>query len=131
MNANTLSVTINASADDVYAFVSEPGHLPEWAPGLALAVRNDGEHWIVTTSQGEVKFRFLPQNDLGVLDHQVELSDGTVFYNPMRVVPNGKGSEVMFTLFQSPNMSQEQFVADASLVKADLERLKKIIELGR
>lgn len=34
----------------------------------------------------------------GLLDHDVELESGMVVHNPMRVVPNGEGSEFMFTL---------------------------------
>lgn len=128
MNAKTLTVTVNAPAEVVYALASNPLNLPEWAHGLALAVRQQGDDWFITTSRGDVKFSFLPQNRWGLLDHQVELSDGTVFNNPMRVIPNGEGSEVMFTLFQSAGMSDAQFEADASLVLDDLNRLKSMAE---
>jgi hypothetical protein len=37
-----------------------------------------------------------------VLDHTVVLPDGTEVYVPMRVVPNGGGSEVMLVLFRQP-----------------------------
>jgi hypothetical protein len=33
------------------------------------------------------------------LDHDVTLPSGETLSNPMRVVPNGTGSEVVFTLF--------------------------------
>jgi len=46
----------------------------------------------------------------------------------MRVVANGEGSEVMFTLFQLPGMSGEQFIQDASMVEADLLTLKTVLE---
>ncbi|MGH8769947.1 MAG: hypothetical protein ACREV2_02020 [Burkholderiales bacterium] len=48
--------------------------------------------------------------------------------NPMRVVPNGSGSEVMFTLFQLPDMPDEKFVTDAGWVERDLMMLKKVLE---
>ena len=48
--------------------------------------------------------------------------------NPMRVVPNGDGSEVMFNLRRLGDMSDEDFSRDAGLVQADLERLKRVLE---
>jgi hypothetical protein len=46
----------------------------------------------------------------------------------MRVVANGSGSEVLFTLFQLPGMSEEAFVADAGMVERDLRGLKSRLE---
>lgn len=46
----------------------------------------------------------------------------------MRVVPNGDGSEVVFTLFRQPGMTDEQFAADAAWVAKDLAALKAVFE---
>jgi hypothetical protein len=46
----------------------------------------------------------------------------------MRVVPNGAGSEVLFTLFRSPAMSDDKYAEDASLVDRDLQTLKRLLE---
>ena len=46
----------------------------------------------------------------------------------MRVVPDGGGSEVVFTLRRLPGMSNEDFERDAGLVQADLTRLKQLLE---
>ena len=46
----------------------------------------------------------------------------------MRVVPNGSGSEVIFTLFKTPEMSDKQFAEDAGLVERDLRTLKSVLE---
>ena len=70
-----------------------------------------------------------------VLDHVVTLPEGQLVLNPMRVVCNGEGSEVMFTLFQLGGMSDGQFAKDAKMVEADLQTLKAVLEatvgLGR
>jgi hypothetical protein len=63
-----------------------------------------------------------------VLDHDVTLPSGEVVYNPMRVIPDGHGCEVVFTLRRRPGMSDEEFSADAGAVAADLARLKRILE---
>ena len=46
----------------------------------------------------------------------------------MRVVPNGQGSEVIFTVFQQPGMSDERLAVDIRLVKQDLGELKRLME---
>lgn len=72
--------------------------------------------------------RFIPANKFGVLDHVVTLPDGQSILNPMRVVANGDGSEVMFTLFQISGMSDEQFANDSGMVESDLLMLKSVLE---
>ena len=61
-------------------------------------------------------------------DHEVTLPDGTTVQNALRVVPNGDGAEVMFTLLRQPSMSDADFEADAAHVRKDLDRLKSILE---
>jgi hypothetical protein len=46
----------------------------------------------------------------------------------MRVVQNGNGSEVIFTVFQTTDMSEEKFAEDVGLIEQDLKILKSIME---
>jgi hypothetical protein len=77
-----------------------------------------------------MRVTFAPPNDFGVVDHVVTpLTGGDPAVDvPLRVVPNGPGSEVLLTLFQQPGMSEAQYAADAALVQADLARLKQALE---
>jgi hypothetical protein len=75
-----------------------------------------------------MNLRFVEHNDLGVLDHYVSPAPGVEAYVPMRVLPNGSGSEVLFTLFQLPGMSDEKYAEDAGLVTRDLQTLKRVLE---
>jgi len=123
-----LSITIACLPRKVYEFVSNPENLSRWAAGLGKSVRRSGAGWIVDTPQGPAQIRFAEKNDFGVLDHYVKLSSGTEVYVPMRVVPNGSGSEVIFTLFKTPEMSDKQFAEDAGMVGRDLRTLKSVLE---
>ncbi|MEX2622340.1 MAG: hypothetical protein WD651_01275 [Acidimicrobiia bacterium] len=49
-------------------------------------------------------------------------------YVPMRVILNGEGSEVLFTLFQAPDMSDDVAAGDAKQVERDLATLKVVLE---
>ena len=126
----TLSVSIDRPPARVYAFVRNPENLPRWASGLGRAVRRDGEGWVLETPNGPLGFAFVADNDLGVLDHTVTLAPGVDVLNPMRVVANGEGSEVSFTLFELPGMTAEKFAEDAALVERDLSALKSVLEGG-
>jgi len=127
--AHTVSVGIAASPKEVYDYASDPSNLPVWAPGFVKSIEKRGPDWVAQTSLGEVQFRFAETNDQGVLDHEVDLPSGT-FHNPMRVIPNGAGSEVLFTLLQLPGVSDQQFQQDMDTVRADLNKLRTVLEHG-
>lgn len=126
--SRTLSVSIDCHHSAVYEFASDPENLPRWATGLCKSVRKSNADWIVETPQGPMKVRFAEKNDFGVLDHHVNPASGVEVYVPMRVLPNGSGSEVIFTLFRLPDMSDEKYAEDAKLVERDLRTLKKMLE---
>ena len=81
------------------------------------------------TPRGPMKVRFVGKNDLGVLDHYVNPTPEIEVYVPMRVLPNGSGSEVVFTLFRLPDMSDEKFAENIGMVERDLKTLKSVLEI--
>ena len=94
-----IGVVVRRAPELVYALAADPDLLPRWAAGLAAGpVRHQGGALVVDSPMGEVRVRFVGRNDLGVLDHEVELPDGTVVHNPLRVLPHPDGAEVIFTL---------------------------------
>ncbi|MDF0751848.1 SRPBCC family protein [Marinobacter sp. 71-i] len=124
-----ITIYIDRSPRDVYEFASNPENLPRWAAGLAGSeVKRAGSVWVAEAPFGRVKITFAEKNTFGVMDHDVELDSGVVVHNPMRVVPNGGGSEFMFTLMRQPYMSEEQFVEDKRAVEKDLRTLKEFLE---
>jgi uncharacterized protein YndB with AHSA1/START domain len=128
MKSQTISVFIAAPSARVYEFASNPGNLPLWVPSFCKSVELVGGEWVVQSPTGRVVFTFVQPNDLGVLDHTVTLPSGLKLTNPMRVVPNADGSEVLFTLFQHEGMSDQQFQEDAELVLSDLHTLRRVLE---
>ncbi|MBU2668433.1 SRPBCC family protein [Actinoplanes bogorensis] len=126
-----LAERIDRPANDVYAYVSDPANLIAWAPGLGSSVdRIDGAWFVRSDLLGRVRVEFAPKNGFGVLDHVVTLESGEQFLNPVRVVPYGEGSEIVFSVRRMPGTSDEDFAADTGRVSADLARLKEILEEG-
>lgn len=128
MKSNTLSVTIAAVPERVYAFASNPENLPRWVPSFFKSVELVDGEWVAQSPLGRVGFEFVHDNDLGVLDHTVTLPTGARLTNPMRVIPNGDGSEILFTLIQHEDMTDQQFQEDAELVLGDLHTLRRLLE---
>jgi uncharacterized protein YndB with AHSA1/START domain len=123
-----VSVFIDADPDAVYDYASDPALLPEWAAGLAGGIRQEGGRWIADSPFGTVEVRYVPRNVHRVLDHEVVMPDGTVVLNPMRVVADEGGAEVIFTVRRRDGMSEEELAADVAAVQADLERLRRRLE---
>ncbi|SDD30005.1 SRPBCC family protein [Streptomyces prasinopilosus] len=124
-----LGIRIDRTAADVYAYASQPAHLPAWAHGLGDSVERIDGRWVAESSpMGRVVVAFAPHNEWGVLDHDVTLPSGETVHNPVRVIADGPGSEVVFTLRRQPGTSDAAFERDAAVVAADLVRLKKVVE---
>ena len=128
LQSRNLNISINRNAKDVYDFVSVPENFRLWASGLGKSLMKVNGEWLAETPEGAAKIRFTEHNELGILDHWVSTKLGLEIYIPMRVIPNGGGSELIFTLFRLPGMSDEKFSSDAEWVMRDLTTLKNFLE---
>jgi len=126
--SRNLSVQIRRNPRDVYNFTSVPENFPRWASGLGKSLKRKNGEWIAETPQGPIKVRFTERNEFGILDHYVIPESGVEIYIPMRVIPNGSGSELIFTLFRLSDVSDEKFAEDAEWVMRDLTALKNLLE---
>jgi uncharacterized protein (DUF427 family) len=125
--ARKLSISIDRAAADAYEFLSLPENFPKWASGLAGSLRQVADGWVAETPEGPATVRFSERNAHGVLDHAVDMPRGSV-YVPLRVIPRGKGCELVLTLFPRPEASDEMLAADAEWVMRDLQAAKRIVE---
>lgn len=128
LEVRNISVSIHRPPKDVYAFISNGENVPRWAMGLGNEIRRVDAEWLAEGPLGKIKVRFAPPNELGVADHDVIFETGVVVHNPIRVVPNGTGSTVIFTLMRLPGVSEQEFNEDAQTVEKDLTTLKALLE---
>ena len=125
-----VSIAIDRPAGEVYEYVRNPANLPQWAAGLGGSIEHVDGQWVAESPMGRVVVAFAPDNQFGVLDHRVTLPSGLVVDNPMRVIADGAGCEVVFTVRCQPGMTDEEFERDADAVRADLGTLKRVLEKG-
>ncbi|MEG8040324.1 SRPBCC family protein [Sphingomonas sp. LR60] len=126
-----IHVTIHVPIERAYAFVHRPENFPRWAAGLADSLRPTERGWVADTPEGEALIHFSEPNVFGVLDHRVVLNGKPDVVVPMRMVPNGDGTEVQLVLFRQPGMTDADFKRDARMVKGDLGALKTLLEAER
>jgi hypothetical protein len=124
VESRTITVRIDRPFDKVYEFLVNPANWNQWAFGLGKNIRRSQEGWMADSD----RVQFTPRNRFGVVDHTVIRPSGQSVYVPMRLIANGSGCELLFTLFREPNMSDARFASDAGFVERDLNGLKKLLE---
>jgi hypothetical protein len=110
--AEHITESIARPPAEVAAFAGDPANLTRWATGVTP----------------EMTVVFLAGRELGILDHDVTLPDGTTFHNPMRVLANDDGSEVVFTLYRRDGTTDDEHAADVAAITGDLANLKGLLE---
>ncbi|MEZ5190246.1 MAG: SRPBCC family protein [Schumannella sp.] len=122
-----ISRSIARPPAEVAAFAGEPSNLPLWAAGLASGIREEDGVWISDSPMGRSAVRFAPGRELGILDHDVTLPDGTTFHNPLRARQR-RGQRGGLHALPSRRDDRRRVQADAAAIRADLERLADILE---
>jgi hypothetical protein len=123
-----LGIRIDRPAAEVYDYVSQPANLPAWAAGLSSAIELVEGRWVADSALGRVEVVMAEPNSYGIVDHWVTLPTGQTFYNPMRVIADGDGCELVFTLRRQPGIGDADFERDAAAVTADLAAVKGLLE---
>src|SRR4051794_7542461 len=120
--SETRTIAIAAAPDAVLDYVGDARTLPEWAPGFTGSVRAEGEHWRV---------------DGGLIDVRVSRERGTVdivsVSNPARgvytrVLPNGEGSQYLFTQFFPDAMPEADVDRQLAVVEGELRAVRAACE---
>ena len=107
--SRTVSISIKRRPEEVYEYLADPTNFPKWSVFIK-EIRMEGSEWIATTPESTVRIRFTPRNEFRILDHYVTVSPQIQVYVPMRVLANPENdSEVIFTVFRLPGMSDEQY----------------------
>lgn len=114
--------------EQAYERAHPPEFFAEWAAGLSSSLSREGDRWMAETPAGRAEVRFSPRNEHGVMDHHVLLPGGQDIYIPLRMIANGKGTEVSLWLFRQPEMDDAAFERDAMAVEKDLDTLKALLE---
>lgn len=126
----TVSVTIDAAPAQVSADLMEAESHPEWGTEFFSGGAEDlGDgSWRVNIPMmgGEARMRIDGDEALGVIDMYLA-PEGVPFGAPLpvRVVPNGDGADVLFTLTRFPQQTDEEWEAGVASMGRELINLKE------
>jgi hypothetical protein len=124
--AHTRSIAIAAPPDAVVDLLADGDRLPEWAPDFAAEVRAEGDHWLVGSGDGQFRIRIRGSAELGTVDILSAEDERTGAFG--RVIPNGDGSEFLFTLLFPPDTDGQAIAAQMEVVESELERVRVLAE---
>jgi len=131
--SHTISLTIDYPYEDAYRYLADPANYPEWAAVDRRTYRPLGNgDWVGKTSfGGDRHFRFTEVNTFGVLDHAVFVPGEPLLWTPMRAMPNEDGTELTFTFFQRPGVTDAAFASAVEWITIDFLTLKSLLEALR
>jgi Polyketide cyclase / dehydrase and lipid transport len=131
--AETRTASVAAPPEAVFAIVADGARLPDWAPAFASAAEPEdvdgdgaGERWLI--GAGDARFPILLRADpaartVDLLDPR-DPSRGAF----LRVLPNGRGAEVLFTLFFPEEVEPAAIDAQMATVADELRAIARIAE---
>jgi len=100
-NTTTQYVSINASYDKVFEYLTNPLLYKEWSTNFITDILVEGNEHFAITPMGKVKFVVKGDKATGNID--LFFGDAPLPI-PTRLLRNGKGVTYLFTLFQSDGM---------------------------
>jgi hypothetical protein len=124
----TRTISIGTTPGRVFDYLSEPTHLPDWAPGFASAVTHErGDVWRIQNAGGERRAAIRAARDQGVVDIvSPEAPDRGLF---ARVIPSPGGSELIFSLSFPPGTGRAQIEAQMETIEQELESVRRHVEM--
>ena len=128
MRSETMTTVLDAPRDEVFAYMAEIEHLPEWATEFARELRREGEDYKVVNGLGEFFFTIRSDADTGVIDMYAGPTKDAMAVFPTRAVGLGDGrTAYTFTMFQGPDMPDELFEAQHASLRRELANLDRLL----
>ena len=126
MRHHTVTTTLAAPPDDVFAYLADVKTHPEWATEFARELIREGDIYKVRNGLGEFFFEIRADAKDGVIDMFAGLSRDALDVFPTRVVelPDGR-SAYSFTMFQGPDMPDELFEAQHESLKREFKNIER------
>ena len=128
MRSATVTTVLDAPQAEVFDYMADIEHLPEWATEFARELRRDGDDYKVVNGLGEFFFTIRAERDTGVIDMFAGPTKDAMAVFPTRAVglPDGR-TAYTFTMFQAPDMPDELFEAQHASLKRELENLERLL----
>src|SRR6266852_9390918 len=109
MNSKTVSLPLHASKESVFSYLENIENLPKWATVFCKELKKEDGKYKVVTPMGELFFDIEADKKTGVIDMFAGPNERQMSIFPVRVLEMpGGASMILFTMFQTPGMTDEQ-----------------------
>jgi uncharacterized protein YndB with AHSA1/START domain len=126
-HARTRTISIAAAPERVFALVSDGRRLPDWAPAFAGAVTHEhGDVWSVESDRGRLRTLVRAAPAQGTVD--IVSADAPTRGLFTRVVPNHRGSELIFSLFFPDGTEPVAIDAQMATIERELRAVRDLVE---
>ena len=128
MRSATVTAVLRAPQQEVFAYLADVDHLPEWATEFARELRRDGDDYKVVNGLGEFFFAIEADPASGVIDMFAGPTKDSMTVFPTRAValPDGR-TAYSFTMFQTPGMPDELFDAQYASLRREFANIERIL----
>jgi hypothetical protein len=124
--SQTRSIGIAAPPEAVIGLLADGARLPDWAPRFASKARAETDHWVIDSGGEELRIRIRASVELGTVDILDAAKGKPRAFG--RVIPNGEGSEFLFTLLFPPDADRRAVEAQMNVVEEELEAVRALTE---
>ena len=129
MKSSSVHQVVDASYTTVFGYLADIENFPDWAAPFCLAWRVREERHFVTSPAGELAFELVSCRETGSVDVRFGPTHDRLVNFPLRVVALGPGrSLVVFTGWQLPGVSDEEFAGQVDGMRQELGLLKEAVE---
>jgi len=129
MRSATVTTVLRASQQEVFEYMADIEHLPEWATEFARELRRDGADVKVVNGLGEFFFAIRADAASGVIDMFAGPTKDAMAIFPTRAValPDGR-TAYTFTMFQAPGMPDELFDAQLASLRREFVNIERALD---
>jgi hypothetical protein len=127
MRNATVTTVLQAPRQAVFEYMSDIGHLPEWATEFARELRRDGDDYKVVNGLGVFFFAIRADPASGVIDMFAGPTKDAMAIFPTRAIglPDGR-TAYSFTMFQGPDMPDDLFDAQHESLRREFANIERV-----
>jgi len=126
MQSKTATVVLSTPKEKVFAYLANIENMPKWSTEFCKQLKTIDGKTKVVTDKGELFFQIRADEKTGVIDLIIGPTEDQMNAIPSRVVDlPGGACAYLFTLFQAPNMSDEDFEHGYRSLLREFENIRR------
>lgn len=126
MNSRTATLILHAPKDQVFSYLANIDNLPKWATVFCRELKKENGKNRIVTPMGELFFEIESDDKTGVIDMFAGPTEKMMSIFPVRVLQMPDNSSViLFTMFQTHGISDEQFESQYQSLLKEFENVQK------